>query len=123
MTNQDSFRALRDWIRDVRLRAAENVVIGVVACKIDAEDRRLVCREEAVEFATSEGLNYFECSSKEVEGVREMFETLMHAVLLRRQAEEIQSPRHAKLDPKASHIRRNDGWASHVNAGRKCAIS
>lgn len=44
VTNRNSFNNVSSWIHDVRERANENCVIGIVGNKVDL-DRRAVSRE------------------------------------------------------------------------------
>lgn len=73
VTSQKSFRSLVQWLHQVEEMVDSNVHRIVVGCKIDLEAARKVPREAALEWALSHNMPYFECSSKENEGLREIF--------------------------------------------------
>ncbi len=52
----------------------------LVACKTDLVEKRQVTRAEAELVAASLNIQYFECCSKTLEGVREMFTAMVHSV-------------------------------------------
>ncbi|XP_072013694.1 intraflagellar transport protein 27 homolog [Amphiura filiformis] len=79
VTNEKSFSSCAKWLERVRAKAGQAIQGVLVANKMDLDGRRCVTKEAAQEFANGRGLEYFECSAKEQEGVDAPFHYMANA--------------------------------------------
>ena len=75
VTNKYSFDAVRGWIHEVRERADEHVVIGIVGNKCDLANR-IVGRQEGEDMANQEHAFYMETTIHDVQSLRNAFERM-----------------------------------------------
>lgn len=83
VTRRDSFENLDQWLREVKLYTPNNgegVVKLLVGNKIDME-KRVVHREEAEEWARSQGMLFLEASAKTKLGIRQCFMEVVQKIL------------------------------------------
>ena len=73
ITNRSSFLNVTNWIEDVRAERGSDVIIMLVANKIDLADRRKVTLEELETKAKEEDVLFMETSAKAGYNVRAMF--------------------------------------------------
>ncbi len=73
ITNRSSFLNVTNWIEDVRAERGSDVIIMLVANKIDLADRRKVTLEELEKKAKEEDVLFMETSAKAGYNVRAMF--------------------------------------------------
>lgn len=73
ITNRYSFNNITTWIEDVRAERGSDVIIMIVANKIDLADRRKVTLEELQKKAAEENVLFMETSAKAGYNVRAMF--------------------------------------------------
>ncbi|KAJ6235972.1 ras-related protein rab-5c [Anaeramoeba flamelloides] len=79
VTNNDSYEKAKDWVNEIRTQGTPNAKIVLVANKIDLEDHQ-VDQMEAMKYAESNDLLFFECSAKTGEGVKDVFFGLSKAL-------------------------------------------
>lgn len=80
VTNETSFNSCAKWLERVRAQKPNMPFPGVlIANKIDLDQRRVVSPKEGRDFAESNGLEYFECSAKEMQNVEQPFQFLAQA--------------------------------------------
>lgn len=75
VTNRNSFGNVSRWISDVRDRANQNCVIGIVGNKIDL-DRRSVSRDQAENLASRERAFYAETTIMDLQTIKNVFDRL-----------------------------------------------
>jgi Ras-related protein Rab-2A len=73
ITRRESFLSLTKWLEETKNNGNPNMVIALVANKVDLESQRIVTREEAEKFAKENGLIYIETSAKTAFNVNEAF--------------------------------------------------
>ncbi|XP_033737151.1 intraflagellar transport protein 27 homolog [Pecten maximus] len=74
VTNETSFSSCAKWLERVRSQKPDVHMPGVlIGNKIDLEQRQVISPKAATHFAESNGLKYFECSSKEFQNVEAPF--------------------------------------------------
>merc|ERR1712129_256387 len=73
ITNKTSFLNTHKWIEDVREERGHDVVIMLVANKIDLNDHRQVTKNEGEEKATQLGVMFMETSAKSGENIKGLF--------------------------------------------------
>jgi len=72
ITRMHTFSSLSEWLREVRLNSAPEVLIYVVGNMLDLEDQREVSASKAEAFVAEEGLaGFMEASAKTSEHVNE----------------------------------------------------
>lgn len=77
VTNETSFNSCAKWLERVRSQKPDVAMPGVlVANKMDLDQRRVISTKVGREFAESNGLEYFECSAKEMQNVDQPFHYL-----------------------------------------------
>ncbi|KAK2166846.1 hypothetical protein LSH36_34g00049 [Paralvinella palmiformis] len=77
VTSETSFNSCAKWLERVRSHNHDVSIPGVlVANKIDLDQRRVISPKSGKEFAESNGLEYFECSAKEMQNVDQPFHYL-----------------------------------------------
>lgn len=74
ITHYSSFRAVSEWVKDVKEHGSPNLVIVLVGNKTDLEHRREVSHSEAEAFAKLHELMYIETSAKTSENVDMAFQ-------------------------------------------------
>jgi len=80
ITDVNSFNNVRTWIQNLEKNAAGKVSKILVGTKADLEEQRAVSQEDARALATEFGMKYYETSSKNSEGVTEVFKELSREV-------------------------------------------
>ena len=72
VTDQNSFKNIRNWIKQIEANAQTNVKKVLVGNKCDKPDR-VVTEEEGKKLADDFGMNFFETSAKTNQNVNEVF--------------------------------------------------
>lgn len=75
VTSRDSFDKCQQWVKELNEKAGADIRIVIVGNKIDLDDHQ-VSRDEANDYARSQGLQYFEVSAKQNLGIDELFQDL-----------------------------------------------
>ncbi|XP_076460416.1 intraflagellar transport protein 27 homolog [Babylonia areolata] len=79
VTDETSFSSCAKWLERVRAVTPKCTMPGVlVANKTDLDQRRVISPKEGKDLAMSSGLEYFECSAKEMQNVDTPFFYLAH---------------------------------------------
>ena len=73
LTNRNSFESLPRWLAELTQFLPKSPV-SLVWNKHDLVENRRISREEAEEFAHKHGIQYFETSAKEGEGINQVFQ-------------------------------------------------
>ena len=73
ISNEITFKNIKDWIDDVRAQSPKNIFIMLVGNKNDLNDKRQVSYEKGLEFANSNNINFIETSAKTGENVENVF--------------------------------------------------
>ncbi|OHT16939.1 small GTP-binding protein [Tritrichomonas foetus] len=81
LTSRNSFLNLSSWLNLFKNVTGGQSIIVVVGNKKDLSDSVNVTENEAREWAASFGYNFFVTSAKNGEGVKEVFESLMHSLV------------------------------------------
>lgn len=79
ITNQETFdgpNGAKSWVKEIKRRGDQSVVIALVGNKSDLADKRVVDTEVAQEYAKANGLLYFEASAKSGHNVNSVFKTV-----------------------------------------------
>jgi small GTP-binding protein len=80
LTDEASFENVRNWLRQIKTHAGENVCKILVGNKCDMPEARAVARERIDEFAKEIDIEYFEASAKNNENIAEAFTCISKTV-------------------------------------------
>ena len=80
VTDQTSFKNIRNWIKQIEANAQTNVCKVLVGNKCDKPDR-VVTEEEGRKLAADFSMNFFETSAKTNQNVNEVFNFLTQEIL------------------------------------------
>lgn len=81
ITSSVTFNSLEKWLRELREKTEENILIMLVGNKSDLSESRSIDAQEGRNFAEREGLLFIETSALTAENVREGFTTLISEIL------------------------------------------
>ena len=73
ISNRDSFTKLTHWLKDLTNVNMEEVILCIVANKIDLVDKRVVTNEEGQKFADEHDFIFQEISAKTGDGFSDLF--------------------------------------------------
>ncbi|XP_028391902.1 ras-related protein Rab-22A-like [Dendronephthya gigantea] len=73
ITNQSSFFALKDWIKEIKRYGPNECVVAIAGNKCDLEDQREIATESAREYAESVEAIFAETSALSARNVQELF--------------------------------------------------
>ena len=76
ITNKDSFYSLNHWLNDAKENTIEGTIFVVCGNKTDLKEKRAVTTEEINDYMKKNELIYIECSAKNGEGIKELFNTI-----------------------------------------------
>ncbi|XP_026527711.1 ras-related protein Rab-31 [Notechis scutatus] len=80
ITNQDSFHILKKWVKELKERGPENIVMAIVGNKCDLSDIREVPMKDAKEYAESIGAIVVETSAKNAINIEELFQAISQQI-------------------------------------------
>ena len=64
ITKRDTFSAIKHWLKDIDSQVQTNPQIVLIGNKLDLSSKRVVDEDEAIEFAKSHKIPFFETSAK-----------------------------------------------------------
>ena len=76
ITNKDSFNSLNKWLSDAKNNASEDTIFVICGNKIDLKEKRSVSENEINEYINKNELIYKECSAKNGQGIKDLFNTV-----------------------------------------------
>ena len=80
IANIQSFKDVSHWLRELRDKCNENIVILMVGNKSDLEAQREVDRNAAASYAANHGIAYVETCALKGTNVNEAFELIINEV-------------------------------------------
>ena len=76
ITNKESFHSLNHWLRSAKDNTVYETIFIVCGNKIDLKEKRTITNEEINEYIKKNNLIYVECSARNGEGIKELFNTI-----------------------------------------------
>lgn len=73
ITKKESFAGAKSWVKELKRRGEDNVVIALAGNKCDMETKRKVETEDALTFADQSGLIFMETSALNNTNIKELF--------------------------------------------------
>ncbi|KAJ4708422.1 Ras-related protein [Melia azedarach] len=73
ITSMDSFQRAKKWVQELQRQGNPNLIMFLVANKVDLEDKRTVNTEDGEQYAKENGLSFLETSAKTAHNVNELF--------------------------------------------------
>ncbi|KAH1131973.1 hypothetical protein J1N35_003351 [Gossypium stocksii] len=73
VTSSETFERAKKWVREVQRQGNQNLIMFLVANKVDLEDKKKVGNEEGEQYAKENGLTFLETSAKTAHNVNELF--------------------------------------------------
>ncbi|CAK56182.1 unnamed protein product (macronuclear) [Paramecium tetraurelia] len=80
ITNQDSFDAIDDWIKDARENGKSDLDVMVVGNKIDLKDQRVISKDHAEREMKNKDALYIETSAVTGENIDKCFQNLIDQI-------------------------------------------
>ncbi|KAM5157961.1 ras-related protein Rab-10-like [Mantella aurantiaca] len=80
ITNKNSFENISLWMKDIKIKAGEDVEVVLLGNKCDKEDEREVSKERGEKLAWEYGIPFFETSAKENINIEKAFLILSNAI-------------------------------------------
>ena len=80
ITDENSFKSVKDWIEDCQTYASKYINLVLVGNKIDLEQERKISKEDGVELATEYGMEFFEASAKTGKNIEDIFSRICKIV-------------------------------------------
>lgn len=87
VTDEDSFKNIRNWIKNIENHAADNVEKLLVGNKCDMVGEKVVEKSQGSALAEEYGIPFFETSAKNNINVVEAFNTIANEVLMKMKPE------------------------------------
>ena len=80
ITDENSFKSVKDWIEDCQTYASKYINLVLVGNKIDLEQERKISKEDGLELATEYGMEFFEASAKTGKNIEDIFSRICKIV-------------------------------------------
>ena len=83
ISNETSFINLKSWMNDIKEECSADIPMILVGNKLDLEDKRVIDKERAMEFAKNKKLEYIETSSKTGENINKALSKIIEKIYQR----------------------------------------
>ena len=83
ISNETSFINLKSWMNQIKEECSEDLAIILVGNKSDLEDKRVINKKRAMNFANKENLEYLETSSKTGENIHKALSLIIDKIYQR----------------------------------------
>ena len=83
ISNETSFINLKSWMNGIKEECSADIPMILVGNKLDLEDKRVIDKERAMEFAKNEKLEYIETSSKTGENINKALSLIIEKIYQR----------------------------------------
>ena len=76
LTNKDSFISINHWLKSAKDNTIDGTIFIICGNKSDLKEKRTVTNEEIKDYTEKNDLLYVECSAKNGEGIKDLFNTI-----------------------------------------------
>ena len=97
ITNRESFNNLNSWLIEIEKNGNKDVFKLLIGNKNDLENERKITYDEGKDFASINGMEFFETSAKTAYKVQEAFESLTRNIM-RKDKNLNKKPKNIKLE-------------------------
>ena len=73
ITNKESFNSLNHWLNDAKENTIEGTIFVICGNKVDLKEKRVISNEQINAYIKKNNLIYVECSAKNGEGIKDLF--------------------------------------------------
>ena len=113
ITNKESFEGLTSWLIEIEKNSSKDVYKLLIGNKNDLENERKISYNEGKEFASINGMQFFETSAKTAFKVQEAFEVLTKDIIRTVNKEK-------NLSKKEKNIKLQAGANLNIEKKRSC---
>lgn len=114
VTDQDSFKNVKQWLKEIERYASDNVNKLLVGNKCDLKPKKVIDSKDAEDFAKNLGIPFLETSAKTAQGVEQAFMTMAAEIKNRLANQPIQ-----QTQPQTTGV--SPGAPSPQNGGGCCS--
>ena len=75
-TSSATFDSVDYWVKELAERGQQNIVMAVVASKIDMDEKEAIPIKRAAEYAKKIGAKYYQTSAKDGSGIDALFKDI-----------------------------------------------
>ncbi len=121
VTVKSTFQELANFHKDIQRYGDNDDYVGIVcANKIDLEEKRVVSKKEAQEFARKRSLMYAEVSAKTGKNIDELFELLMKSIFISKKI--LKKDDSMSIEQLENRDRQIDGYKTEMRKVRTYSI-
>ena len=93
ITNQDSFDAIAEWMKNIRDAKPKEFPVVLLGNKIDLEDERVISKQEGEELAQKYELSFYETSNKTGENIEKSCLDLINKIIIEKEKQKEEEKR------------------------------
>jgi len=102
ITNQDSFDAIAEWMKNIRDAKPKEFPVVLLGNKIDLEDERVISKQEGEELAQKYELSFYETSNKTGENIEKSCLDLINKIIIEKEKQKEEEKKNNKNQNKSN---------------------
>ena len=103
ITNQDSFDAIAEWMKNIRDAKPKEFPVVLLGNKIDLEDQRVISKQEGEELAQKYELSFYETSNKTGENIEKSCLDLINKIIIEKEKQKEEEIKNNKNQNKSNN--------------------
>ena len=121
ITNSDSLRRAKLWVKELRQANGSDMVIGIAGNKADLAtgNKRQVDMREVTEYTEENGLIFMETSAKRGDNVTEIFMSVAKQVAVKQPKNVLDNKPDGTFPPRRPKLKDNSGCCNNNNNDSK----